>query len=575
MSPMMAAAIASTLGLLMTTAGAAPAPSAAAVPQRSLVPVLDAATVAKRCSSEIAAARAAIARMERGKGSGGVLAELNRLQLQAGAFLNPVYLLANVAVDKATRDAAEACVVDFTPLQSELYQSQALFARVKALKPADAVASVYRQDLLDQFADAGASLPAPKRARAKEIAEQLEVLNLAFDKTVNEDPTTVLIAPEEAAGLPDAWISARERDQKSGQLVLKMDYPTVLPFLDNATSEDARRRVWVAFQQRGGMPNIERLDQTLKLRFELAQLHGEPDYATFALRRRMARTPQAVQDFLGQVREAVVTLEKQELAELRSEKATLLNRPLAEVKVERWDTGYLQERVKRARYSIDQEKLRDYFPTEQSVAFAMRLAEDLYGIRFVAAKVPVWHPDVRYYDVYERASDEKPGKSTKSGRGAFIGSVYLDLFPRDGKYGHAAAFGVSPASRLAGSKPTSVLVTNFNRIGLDHDELETLLHEFGHVLHGVLSTARYADQAGTSVKRDFVEAPSQMFEEWARRPQTLAVFAEVCPTCPRLSPEQLKQLDAARTHGRGLRYSRQWEYASYDMREDRKFKRRG
>jgi thimet oligopeptidase len=111
-----------------------------------------------------------------------------------------------------------------------------------------------------------------------------------------------------------------------------------------------------------------------------------------------------------------------------------------------------------------------------------------------------------------------------------------------------------------------VLVTNFNPKGLNHDELETLMHEFGHVLHGVLSTTRYADQAGTSVKRDFVEAPSQMFEEWARRPETLAVLAEVCPDCPRLSAEQLKQLDAARTFGRGARYARQWQYASFDMR---------
>jgi len=111
-----------------------------------------------------------------------------------------------------------------------------------------------------------------------------------------------------------------------------------------------------------------------------------------------------------------------------------------------------------------------------------------------------------------------------------------------------------------------VLVTNFNPQGLDHDELETMLHEFGHVLHGVLSTTRYIDQAGTSVKRDFVEAPSQMFEEWARRPETLAVFAEVCPDCPRLSAEQLQQLDRARKFGRAMRYSRQWQYASYDMR---------
>ena len=120
-------------------------------------------------------------------------------------------------------------------------------------------------------------------------------------------------------------------------------------------------------------------------------------------------------------------------------------------------------------------------------------------------------------------------------------------------------------STLASRTPISALVTNFNRKGLDHDELETLLHEYGHVLHGVLSKTRYVDQSGTSVKRDFVEAPSQMFEEWARREEPLALFAQICPECPRLTSEQIRQLDAARRFGRGVFYGRQWEFARYDM----------
>jgi thimet oligopeptidase len=228
------------------------------------------------------------------------------------------------------------------------------------------------------------------------------------------------------------------------------------------------------------------------------------------------------------------------------------------VALQRWDVAYLQERIRRARYAIDQEQLRAYFPTEASVRFALRVAERLYGIAFVPTVVPVWHPQVRHYEVHERGGAGR--------RGALLGHIYLDLLPREGKYSSAAAFQVVPGSRLAGQKPAAVLVGNFDPVGLNHGELETLLHEFGHVLHGVLSTARYADQSGTSVKNDFVEAPSQMFEEWARRPQTLALLAEVCPDCPRLSPGQLEQLDAARRFGRGVRYSRQWEYASYDMR---------
>ncbi len=539
--------------LLAAGTALAQAPTAGRTP----IPVFDAAAVEQRCDAELAALRQSLASLETAKsGAGSVLAGMNRLALQSAAFGNPVYLLANVAPDKATRDAAQNCVAKLTPLSTEVFQSRALFEKVRAFRPRDAVDRRYRQDLLDSFEDTGASLPEARRRQAKTIEDELGVLGLAFQKAANEDPTTVSLTAAEAAGMPEAWLAARQRDGE-GRLVLGMDYPTVVPFLQNATSEAARRQVWTAFQNQGGAANLERLDKALKLRVELAGLHGQPDYATQALRRRMAGSPKAVQDFLVRVRDAVVDLERRELAELRAEKAALLDKPVEQVTVQRWDVSFLQERVKRARYSIDQEKLRDYFPTPQSVQFAITLAERLYGIEFVPTQAPVWHPDVKVYDVHDRPAG--------GARGAFLGGVYLDLLPREGKYNHAAAFPVVPGSTLSGSKPVSVLVTNFNPRGLDHDELETLLHEFGHVLHGVLSTTRYADQSGTSVKRDFVEAPSQMFEEWARRPETLAVLAEICKTCPRLSPEQLKQLDAARSFGRGIRYSRQWQYASYDM----------
>ncbi len=526
---------------------------------RALVPILDATTINQRCDGELAAARKQIAAMEKDRNAARLLPDFNRFELSSGAFLNPVYLLANVAVEKATRDAAQACVEKFAPLETEVYQSTALFKRVAAYKPRDAAEATYKAALIEGFEDSGAALPPAKRARVKAIADELSVLGLAFQKASNEDPSTVTLTVEEAAGMPADWLAARKRDAE-GRLVLGMDYPTVVPFLQSASNEEARRKLWLTFQNRGGQANLERLDRALKLRYEMAQLSGVPDYASLALRRRMAGTPQAVAEFLGRVRAAVVEGETRELAELRAEKAALLNQPLEAVKVQRWDTAFLQERLKRSRYAIDQEKLRAYFPTEPSLQFAIKTAERLYGIEFVAPATPValWHKDVRFFDVYDRKAD--------GARGAYVGSVYLDLFPREGKYNHAAAFPVVPVSRLTGQKPASVLVTNFNPKGLDHEELETLLHEFGHVLHGVLSSTRYAAQAGTSVRRDFVEAPSQMFEEWARRPETLALFAEVCAECPRLDEAQLKQLDAARKFGRGIRYARQWQYASYDMR---------
>ena len=246
-------------------------------------------------------------------------------------------------------------------------------------------------------------------------------------------------------------------------------------------------------------------------------------------------------------------LEARELAELRADKAKFTGTDPAVPMLYRWDVAFHQERVRRARFKIDQEALRAYFPTDKSVLYTLKLAERLYGIKFVERKVPVWHEDVRYFDVFERVPEKNaPGKNSAGKTGAFIGGVYLDLYPREGKYNHAAAFPVRPGSTLVQRTPISVLVTNFDRKGLNHDELETLLHEFGHVLHGVLSKTRYADQSGTSVKRDFVEAPSQMFEEWARREEALKLFAEICPECPRLTRAQIEQLDSARKYGQGI-----------------------
>jgi thimet oligopeptidase len=548
-----------SLRLLLAVAGlaflAVPGARAQSAAARPAIPLYDAATIAARCDAELAALRKELKSIESKRGN--ALADMNDLALRSGEFGNAVYLLQNVSPDKATRDAAQACLEKLTPFSAEVYQSVPLYRRVQAVQPKDAIDRLYRQDLFDAFEDSGAALPPAKRKRAKEILDELERLSLEFQKNVNESNATVTITPAEAAGLPQAWLDARKRDDK-GNLIVTLDYPSYLPFLELADSGDARRRVWLAKSQEGGQRNLAILKRAIELRYELAQLHGAPDFATFQLKRRMAANPQAVYEFLGQVKAAATPVQAKEFELLRAEKARLDGTPLAATTLNRWDIPYLMEKVRKSRYSVDQEALRAYFPTDASIQFVMEVARRLYSVEFVQRDVPLWNPDVRYFDVYDVRKD--------GARGAFLGGIYLDLFPREGKYNHAAAFGVFPGSTLAGRTPVSVLVANLNPKGLNHDELETLLHEFGHVLHGVLSQTRYADQSGTSVKRDFVEAPSQMFEEWGRREETLAVFAEICPTCPRLTREQIAQLDAARKFGRGNFFARQGEFALYDMK---------
>jgi thimet oligopeptidase len=541
--------------LLATCAAAAMLPAAAAVAApgaRPLAPLYDVAGLTRACDDGMARVRKTIAAMQARRGPGAIFDEWNRLAIQLEDLSNPIYLLGSVSPDKGVRDAAEPCLQSLTSLQTEIYQNEKLFQRVNAAPPVNPHQAKLKKDLIEGFEDSGVALPAAKRARAKEIFARIEELRQAFEREIRDDPTQVVFKPEEMEGLLESYLKDRKRDPQ-GNYVLGLDYPSYIPFMQSAKRGEARKRYYIAKFNEGGARNLEALHEIFKLRQELASLYGLPSFAHYALRRKMVQTPEAVNKFLGDVKAAVTALEKQEVEDLRMEKARDLGQGLADARLERWDIAYYSEKARRERYHVDQENLRKYFPTDKAVAFTFKVSETLYGVKFNEVKVPAWHPDVRYFDVV----DAKTGK--------LVSGFYLDLFPREGKYNHAAAFPIRGVSRLASRTPLAALVTNFNRAGLDHDELETLLHEFGHVLHAVLSRADYNTHAGTSVKGDFVEAPSQMYEEWARREQTLALFRQVCADCPHLTHEEIQHLEDARRYGQGIRYARQWLLAVFDM----------
>ncbi len=524
-----------------------------AAPARPLMPLYDAAGLKQACDTAIANARRHAKLMEQKKSPTGVFNEWNQLQIGIEDVLNPVYLLGEVHPDKTVRDAAEPCLTQFVSLSTELFQNEKIYKRVEAAKPANPHQAKLRKDLLEGFEDNGVTLPAEKRARVKAIFDKLEELRQAFDRDIRDDPTRVTFTPAEMEGMPEAYLKAHEKARdKDGNYVLTLAYPSYFPFLANAKSGEARKRYYVAKLREGGEKNLAILADIYALRKELADLYGLPSFADYALRRRMVGNPQTVDRFLASVKDAVTDLEKKELGELTAEKAKDLGTPLGETRLERWDTSYYQERVRKARYSVDQEALRKYFPSGKAVDYVLLVSQRLYGVTFREAKVPVWNPDVRYFDVL----DAKTGQ--------FLSGFYLDLYPREGKYNHAAEFGLRGASLVARRTPSAALVANLDPKGLDHEELETLMHEFGHVMHAVLSRTDYQPHSGNA-KQDFIEAPSKMYEEWARREGPLALFKEVCADCPQLTHEQIRQMEAARRYGQGIRYARQWLYSVFDM----------
>jgi thimet oligopeptidase len=544
-----------TVSTIVALAVSAMGASVSANPARPLVTVMDAKQISAACDATLARASVTVKKLEAKKGDNGFLKSWNDLQIDLENTGNPFYLLSSVHTDKATRDAGDACVLKLTSFGTDLFQNEKLYKRVASVVPKNAIDAKLKKDLSESFEDTGVTLPIEKRTRAKAIFEKLEELRQTFDRNVRDDKTKLTFSAEELKGLPADYLSSRKLDEKGG-LTLTLEYPDYNPFIQSATNEAARERYFRAFLSRGGVPNLSLLDDIAALRRELAALYGFKSYADYSLRRKMVENAPTVTKFLAEVKTAVTEAEKREIAELTELKAKETGKPLAETKLNKWDSAFYAEKIKQNRYKIDQEALRKYFPTDASVAYTLLVSEKLYGVKFTEVKLApqnTWHKDVRYFDV----KDAKTGK--------FISGFYLDLFPREGKYGHAAAFPIRGVSTLVNRTPSTALVTNFNRVGLNHDELETLMHEFGHVLHGVLSKATYNPHAGTNTLIDFVEAPSQMFEEWVRREEALKLFVEVCKQCPKLDSDMIKRLDEARRYGRGIRYARQHLFAEFDM----------
>jgi thimet oligopeptidase len=515
--------------------------------ERSTIAILDADEVPELAARALAEARVALDQIERlpldAATAASVLEAWDDVAIGLEDAYGPISLLNNVHPEAAVRDAADRALIEESVFMTELFQNERLYERVRRVVPSTGAQKQLQKDLLEAFEDSGVALPPEKGQRFREISERLTELAQEFGKNIRENKTVLHFTPQECEGLPEAYLERVTKDEE-GNIVVGFDYPDYLPFMMNGANEEARKRYYIANTNRGTPRNLEILDEIVALRKEIADLYGVASYAHYVTKRRMVENPETVTRFLDEVKSVVTECEIQDLAQLAEIKGARINR---------WDVMYYRERLREQRYAVDQEALRDYFPTVPTVHWMLEITERLYGIRFEEAVLPVWHEDVLYLDVKDAVS------------GDLIGGIYLDLYPRANKYTHAAAWPVRGVSRRAARKPISVLVTNFNRQGLTHSEVETLLHEFGHVLHGVLSETEYNQHSGTSVERDFVEAPSQMYEEWAARMESLALMRNHCASCPAIDESLVRRLRDARKFGSGIDYGRQHLYAAFDM----------
>lgn len=505
------------------------------------------------CDAALRRARAALAALKRQPPGAAWLDAYDRFHAEAGDTTGPASLLAAVHPDPALREAAAACDGRWATFLGSAAADPALLRTARRVPAGNPVDHRMLDVVLHDLQAAGSALDAPHRARLRQLTRRLDSLVQGYTARLRDRPASAVFTESELADVPQAaWAQATRVGRDRWRVVL--DDPTLDALLSAASSPDVRRRAWLARQQQGGDENLRRLAAIVVLRHQLAVLDGESSHAARVARQGMAGSPQAVAGLLDAVAEAVAVREREDLEALRRAKVALDGRADAdEVRLQPWDVAWLAERERRERFGLDDEEVRRRFPPQPAIAWALRVMERLFGLRYEREPARLWHPDAQAWAVHDADSGRR------------LATLLLDLHPRDGKDSHAAVWDVRNGSPTLGRQPVAVLVANLDRRGLGFGDLETLLHELGHAVHQNLSVAPRVRLAGLAVLDDFVEAPSQMLEAWAYDREALGLMREVCPDCLPLDDDLVERARGARAVLRGHVYARQVLYARYDQ----------
>ncbi|MGD9899135.1 MAG: M3 family metallopeptidase [Calditrichaceae bacterium] len=475
---------------------------------------------------------------------------------RSGALLIKVSDVFDNLTSANTNDNLQEIAKDVTPLLSghndDINLNPKLFERVKQVydKKDELGLSGEQSALLEKyykgFVRGGANLDPEKQARFREINEKLSLYSLQFGENILKEDNAfelVIDEKEDLAGLPESVVkgaseAAAERGYE-GKWVFTLHKPSLIPFLQYSEKRDLREKMFKGYINRGDngneLDNKEILAKMAALRVEKANLLGYKTHADFILDENMAKTPDRVYKLLNQLWDAALPIAKKEAKDMQE----MIEAEGNNFKLEAWDWWYYSEKVKKARYDLDDAALRPYFKLENVRDGAFAVATNLYGITFEErADLPVYHPDVKAFEV-------------KEADGSHIGILYTDYFPRASKRGGAWMNAYRKQSRQDGKDVTPVIanVCNFSKPTgdkpalLSFDEAETLFHEFGHALHGLLSNSTYHTISGTSVPRDFVELPSQIMENWASEPEVLRSYARHYETNEPIPDELIEKLE--------------------------------
>ena len=486
---------------------------------------------------------------------------------RSGALLDRVTTVMYNLLSAHTNDELEAIAQELSPVLSEhssnIMLNEALYQRVKAVKDADHTNLNEEERMLlehtyEGFERAGANLSPEKKERFREIKKELSQLTLQFSQNNLKETNDFVLHitdEQELAGLPEsqraqAQMAARERELQGW--IFTLHAPSYVPFMQYAENRTLRKKMYEAYNTKcthaNEYNNFEIVARLVNLRRELAQLLGYPTYADYALKRRMAETPQTVNDLLAQLINAYKQKAQQEVAEVFA---------LSTDEPQPWDFAFYAHKLQKQRYDIDAEMLRPYFELSRVKQGVFGLATKLYGITFKENKdIPVYHEDVTAYDVFDTD-------------GTNLAVIYTDFHPRASKQG--GAWMTSYREQSEGERPHVSIVMNFSKPTEDkpalltHGELETFLHEFGHALHGIFANTRFKSLSGTNVYWDFVELPSQFMENYAVEKDFLRTFAFHYETGEPIPEELIARIIASRNFNAAYACMRQVSFGLLDM----------
>ncbi len=453
-----------------------------------------------RASSEaLARARAAVARVKSLPPSLQTLRAWDEATAASGDASARASLLRSVHPDSAMRDAGERCEQEAEALSTELALDPEVYAPLSRVNAAgeDDATRWYLFRVLRDFRRAGVDKDPQTRARARALNEELVRIGQEFQRNIRDDVRSIQVSAAELEGLPADYVRAHA----SG--VVTTDSPDYVPFMTYSRSSQARERLWKIYRQRAHPANSMVLDRMLGRRHELARLLGYESWAAYVTEDKMIGSARAAADFIERIAGASEARAGKDYESLLARKRR--DQPSAE-RVDAWDSEALKERVRAEQLGFDSQSVRPYFELGRVMDGIFETTARMFGIEYRRlSDAPVWHSDVSAWEVVEQ--------------GRTLGRFFLDLFPREGKYKHAAQFTLASGVR-EGALPEGALVCNFHRPGaepalLDHGEVVTFFHEFGHLLHHLFGgNTLWAGLSGVRTEWDFVEAPSQMLEEW-------------------------------------------------------------